>query len=286
MRARNGWREVLGALGVYFVWQYLVWVTGRQPAGPAMLHGRAVWHLEGVLGLDVEPWLQRAAASVPGLVTWANLYYALAHVAIVGGMLLATWWRGSMDAYRDTRGLLLGVTGLSFLLQLWQCAPLRLLGVGVRDTALSQGVSVYQATEGHVDIYSALPSLHVGWALAVAWVVYRHGRGPWRWLMLHGPLTVLAVIVTGNHSVVDCVAAAAVVGVVGGVLFGRLGHDRRHLRATGQGQDLRGGAPVAERGRLGAAMLLGDANQSSQRGNDHGVRTGGPLVATWARAAR
>ena len=49
----------------------------------------------------------------------------------------------------------------------------------------------------------------------MSWPASRLTRGPWRWAwLLHPALTLLVVVVTGNHYWVDGIVAAALLGVV------------------------------------------------------------------------
>lgn len=204
-------RELGVGLVVYVVWQYLVWLSRRSSPGPAMVHGRELWRLEGALHVRCELWLQQLVGHSSQLVQASNLYYDSAHV--LGMALALVWaWRSGAAVYRQLRTVVLVVTGLALAAQSWQVAPLRVLGVGLIDTAKLRGVSIYELAHDKVDQFSAFPSLHVGWALVVSWVLLRHGRS-WltRLAALHGPVTALVVIVTGNHSVADVVAAAALV---------------------------------------------------------------------------
>ena len=57
-----------------------------------------------------------------------------------------------------------------------------------------------------------MPSVHVGWALIVAFAVITVSRSRWRWLAAGYPLlTLLVVVVTANHFWLDGVAAAVLV---------------------------------------------------------------------------
>jgi hypothetical protein len=60
-----------------------------------------------------------------------------------------------------------------------------------------------------------MPSLHVGWAVWVAWVVVTHStRRCVRVLAVAYPIgTTLVVVATANHYLLDAVAGAAVVAV-------------------------------------------------------------------------
>jgi membrane-bound ClpP family serine protease len=84
------------------------------------------------------------------------------------------------------------------------------------DTAMRYGQSVYGSVGGfNADQLSAMPSVHVGWALLVALVVVQVSKSRWRWLALAYPgLTVLAVTVTANHYWLDGIVAALILGLV------------------------------------------------------------------------
>ena len=73
------------------------------------------------------------------------------------------------------------------------------------DTAAVYGQSVYSAAGGfEADQLSAMPSVHVGWAILVAIAIISVTRSRWRWLAVAYPvLTTLAVVVTANHFWLD-----------------------------------------------------------------------------------
>ena len=61
------------------------------------------------------------------------------------------------------------------------------------DTALKYGQSVYSWGGGlEADEYSAMPSVHVGWALIVAITVITVSRCRWRWLAAVYPVLTLS----------------------------------------------------------------------------------------------
>ena len=98
-------------------------------------------------------------------------------------------------------------------------APPRMYpGLGFVDTAHQYGQSVYGAVgTGISDQLSAMPSVHVGWAVLVGLAAVLFGTSKWRWVVVaHPVLTIAAVTVTANHwwldgivAVVLLVAAAA-----------------------------------------------------------------------------
>jgi hypothetical protein len=92
------------------------------------------------------------------------------------------------------------------------------------------GQSVYGSDAGfNPDQLSAVPSVHIGWALIVAIVIVHVSRSRWRWLALSYPvLTTLAVVVTANHFWLD--GAAAVVLLALALLAQRAGQAIRRRR--------------------------------------------------------
>ena len=108
-------------------------------------------------------------------------------------------------------------TGVSLLIQLITVAPPRLLAsTGMVDTAVQYGQSVYAWSGGFdADEFSAMPSVHVGWAIIVAIAVITVSRRRWRWLAAAYPvLTLLVVVVTANHFWLDGIAAGLLVALV------------------------------------------------------------------------
>ena len=83
---------------------------------------------------------------------------------------------------------------------------------GMVDTAIEYGQSVYSATAGfNPDQLSAMPSVHVGWAVLVAILIIGAARTRWRWLwLLYPAATTLIVAVTANHFWADGIVATAV----------------------------------------------------------------------------
>jgi len=108
-------------------------------------------------------------------------------------------------------------TGICLLVQFIPVAPPRMLpSTGMMDTAVLYHQSVYSNASGFdPDQLSAMPSVHVGWALLVAVAIIASARSRWRWLALLYPvMTTLAVIVTANHFWLDGIVAAVILALV------------------------------------------------------------------------
>lgn len=195
-------REVGIAVGLFVVWQYLVWLKGRHTPVGAITRGRTIFDAERMLHIDVETWTQHVTRP---LWTALNDYYSIAHVAVMAafvGYLIAR----HRDYWRAYRLILFTTTFVGLAIQfVWASAPPRFINRGIIDTANVGGFSVYHAAGNMVDQYSTFPSLHVAWAAIISYIGYRiGGRLKYVWAF-HLPATVLVVIATGNHFILDCV---------------------------------------------------------------------------------
>jgi hypothetical protein len=198
-------------------------------------HGTAVHHLRELLGLerglhlDLEAgvnawWVQHHWLLVAG-----NWYYAVMHFAVPALVLLLLLLRRP-DVYQPVRSALIVTTLLGLaVFWLWPVAPPRLLPHGgyVDAVALlpTLGGGPYSGPYGvGENPYAAVPSLHVAWALwaaAACWLLTR--RVGYRLLAcVHVALTVVVIVATANHLLLDAVAGAAVT-VLGAVVVAGVG---------------------------------------------------------------
>jgi len=176
-----------------------------------------------------------------------NLYYAGLHFAVLTGCLIWLFVR-YRDSYFRVRTTVVLFTGFALLVQFIPVAPPRMLSDGMVDTAVEYGQSVYGSVAGfNPDQLSAMPSVHVGWALLVAIVIVNVSRSRWRWLALGYPvMTTLAVVVTANHFWLDGAAAAILLALA--LLVQRAGQAiRRKLQAR---------AAAAARAAAGSASQM------------------------------
>jgi hypothetical protein len=208
-------RETALVLGLFALWQYAGSFSLLGPGG-AIGRARWIWHLERALHLPSETAIQRFFLPHPLFIEFFNLYYLSLHFPVLIACLvwLFVWHRGSYGRWRTT---LVAFTGISLLVQLIPVAPPRMLPItGLVDTAVVYHQSVYSTASGFdPDQLSAMPSVHIGWALLVAIAVITTARTRWRWLIVLYPvMTTLAVIVTANHFWLDGIAAAVILVAV------------------------------------------------------------------------
>jgi hypothetical protein len=233
-------QETAILLALFALWQLAGSFSLVGPDG-AVARAQWIWHAERVVHMPSETEIQRAFLGHPLLVQGLNLYYASLHFVVLIGCLIwvYAWHRRQ---YPQVRITLVLFTAGALLIQFLPVAPPRMLpGDGMVDTAARYGQSVYGSVAGfNADQLSAMPSVHVGWALLVALVVVQVSRSRWRWLALGYPvLTLLAVVVTANHFWLDGIAAALLLGLALAV--------QRAGRAVRRGiRSRRGGGPGRE----------------------------------------
>jgi len=202
-------RETAVVLALFGMWQLAGTYVLMGPEG-AVDRGQWIWHAERAVHLPSETVVQHAFLPRPLIVQALNLYYAGLHFVVVIGCLIwvYVWHRRQYPKVRTTLVLF---TAAALLVQFIPVAPPRMLpGDGMIDTAVRYGQSVYGSVAGfNADQLSAMPSVHIGWALLAALVIVEVSGSRWRWLALAYPLlTMLAVVVTANHYWLDGIAAA------------------------------------------------------------------------------
>jgi hypothetical protein len=194
-------------------------LAAKRPTG-AFSHAADIWHIERFLRLPNEADVQQAVIGWHGLMSAVNLHYQVGYVVSVVGSLVWIYVRHP-EYYIWYRRFLTLVTFIGLIGHIvFPMAPPRLLtGDDVVDTAELFGHAVYGPVgTGLSNQYAAMPSLHVGWAVvvAVAFVVVLRSR--WRWLaVLHPVITLLVVVVTGNHFWMDGIVVSVIVAVAAAV---------------------------------------------------------------------
>src|SRR5258708_11014298 len=208
-------RETALVLVLFAVWQFAGSFSVMGP-GDALARSRWIWHLERVTYLPSETSVQRLFLPHPLIVQALNLYYDVLHFPVLIACLIWLWVRHRVR-YIRARTTLVAFTAACLLIQLIPVAPPRMLpGTSLVDTPVLYHQSVYQTHTGFdADQLSAMPSVHVGWAILVAIMVITAARAPFRWLALLYPVaTTLAGVVTANHFWLDGVVAGLLLAMV------------------------------------------------------------------------
>lgn len=203
-------REMTMIAGLYTMWQLAgtLSVTG---AHGAIARAHWILRVEQDAQLPSELSVQHALTGNALVAQAANLYYASMHFTMLFVFLVWLFVR-HRDRYRPVRRVLALTTFACLLIQLIPVAPPRMLP-GFTDTAERYGQSVYGGGFA-ADQLSAMPSVHVAWAVLIGVATVRIGTGAGRWLgPVHAVLTILVVVATANHFWADGIVAVFVLGV-------------------------------------------------------------------------
>lgn len=204
-------REVALVLGLYALWNFAGRLSLMRIDG-AIERGRSIARFQDALGMPSEVGVQGLFIGHDVAIRALNVYYAWLHVPTMVVFLVWLFVR-HRDRYPAWRTSLALLTAACFVIQLVPVAPPRMFGdLGFVDTGYVFGQSVY-GPPGHPGPaeLSAMPSLHVGWAVLIGWAVVAVSANPWRLCALAHPLlTVLVVTATANHWWLDGVVAACI----------------------------------------------------------------------------
>ncbi|TYB39366.1 inositol phosphorylceramide synthase [Actinomadura chibensis] len=199
---------------VLLVYEYGRHLADGRPA-QAFSNARWVWDAERALRLPDEASLQNWALGWDGWVRAANQYYVRVHFPATTVFLVWVWFRHRPAWPRVRAAVVLSAAASLALHFAFPLAPPRMLpGHGLIDLMRAYGPSAYAAEPGSglANQFAAMPSLHVGWALLVAWGVVRYGRSRWRYVLAaHPVITLLVVVLTANHYWLDGVVGSAIV---------------------------------------------------------------------------
>ena len=221
---RNGyrvywWLEIMLVLAFYGVYSAIRNGTEGETAS-AFTNARHLIRAERALGLYHEELLQDWALHWQPLVVTMNYFYGSFHLFLTG--LVGIWlFRRHADDYPLWRNTLLITTALALVgFITWPLMPPRLLPAdyGFVDT-LARYPTFWSFNSGAVskisNQYAAMPSLHCAWALWVACVCWPRVRSRAARVAAaaYPVLTVIAIVLTGNHYFLDAVGGFAILGV-------------------------------------------------------------------------
>jgi membrane-associated phospholipid phosphatase len=194
--------------------------------GEAFWHGTLVIETERRLQAFIEPTLQDFVERSNVLVAATTYTYWLSQFAVVGIALLWVYFRHH-HRFAALRNWLIGANLIGLLgYVLMPTAPPRMFPEwGFTDTLAELSGVNQQSVAFLANPYAAMPSLHAMDALIVALVmasVCRSRAAKVLWLIWPAWVS-FAVMGTGNHFWLDCVAGFAVSILTGVILFrGRL----------------------------------------------------------------
>jgi hypothetical protein len=209
-RVRHGrwWIEVLIAVVGYELYSAVQSLTTGHIGADA--HAADVIRAEHSLHIWIEPAFNHFATVHAWIGVSAGYYYELTHVGGTAAVLIYLWWR-ARPQYAALRNVLITMSIPALLVYgLWPVAPPRLAVAGITDTLVAHNIlGAAHVHGGFVNLYAAMPSLHVAWAAWCAGAIIVTSSSPWKHLAwLYPTATTLAVVATGNHFLIDCLAGA------------------------------------------------------------------------------
>jgi hypothetical protein len=219
----RGWgdigRQLVFVVGVYVLYQLVngLIATGNpyKPFGDAM----KIIDVERTLHVFVEPSIQAWALTQRWLMDAADWAYLYSHYVITAGVLAFIYFRrnGSFYFVRNMFAIAMLIALVGYAV--FPTAPPTLMPEWGFTDALSQffGVSHIDgnsAATAFVNIYAAVPSMHVCFAVMTGWPMSRLVRRRWAkvaW-MLYPVWITFVVVATGNHYLTDVFLGALTAG--------------------------------------------------------------------------
>ncbi|MFG3257777.1 bifunctional glycosyltransferase 87/phosphatase PAP2 family protein [Streptomyces sp. NPDC048172] len=205
-------------------WAYS-WVRGHAPDSRHLAegHGDQILAIERFLHIDMEHALNHLAVRTGWLRDFSDFYYTTFHF-LVPITLLGFLYARRPARYRESRTALSFATLLALIgFWLYPLAPPRLMpGLGYVDTAhgpQDPNNPDFGALTELSNQYAAMPSLHVGWSLWCAVVVWKLTGRYWLRALgaLYPALTCFVVMATANHYLLDAVGGVLVVSAGFGI---------------------------------------------------------------------
>jgi PAP2 superfamily len=219
---RSGWRrQFLVFLAAYASYCLARWLFAGDPS-TAVRHAHWVLRLERGMHVAIEGSVQHAFDT--GVLIWALSNVYLAAQLVVPPAAFIWLYRHAPEVYRGLRNTVLATWLIAIpIYATFPVAPPRLAEAGIVDTVTKQaGVALTGRSTIFYNPLAAVPSLHVGVAVAIGIALFVALRSRWAktLALLWGPIVALAVVATGNHYLFDI--AAGLVTTLAGFAAARL----------------------------------------------------------------
>jgi hypothetical protein len=202
-----------GLLGALLALYLFLRYSMKGSIGDAVSNAHHVVQVERAFGVFSESNIQALALHSKDMILFLNTYYLFAHFTVTS-LFFAWMLIRKPAAYPRVRRVLILMTAMGLAIHAaYPLAPPRMLpDLGFIDTGHLFGPSPYGDTsKGLANQFAAMPSLHFGWALLVAWGAIKYSRSRWRrMLVLHPVLTLAAIIITANHYWLDAAVATCI----------------------------------------------------------------------------
>jgi hypothetical protein len=204
----------LATIGAGYAAYSLVRLAIRAGRQAAFAHAALLWQTEWRLHLTAEPYLNHLAAAHFVLAEAAGYYYGLLHFLVTPLVLAWLYLRRPAAFPRLRSALVLATAAANVVFWAWPAAPPRFSVPGMTDILVTRdilGAAHPRGATSLVNLYAAMPSLHVAWAAWCALAVVTATRGRWRHLAwLYPAATTLVVLASANHFLLDAAGGLAI----------------------------------------------------------------------------
>jgi membrane-associated phospholipid phosphatase len=247
------WRDLLRQIALFGAAYVLYQVvrgfadgSGYKPFGDAT----RIINFERVLHVFVEPSIQQWVSARHWLMDVADWTYLNAHYVVTLGVLAWLYLRRN-DSFYFVRNMFMVAMAIALVgYWLYPTAPPRLMTEWGFTDSIQQltGITVeHGAGSAFLNAYAAVPSMHVCFAILVAWPMAvlsgrRLAKVAWSGYPL---LIVFAVVATGNHYLID-VFLGALTAAASAIISNRwLARARPHAWSFATGGQRAEKAPLA-----------------------------------------
>lgn len=219
----HGWidvfRQLALFLGAYFAYALVRGlVEGR--ANAAFAHARELVHIERSLHMFVEPSVQAWASGSHFVMVVSSWLYVNAQGPITITALLVLYLRHNSSFYFVRNMLMIAMAIALVAYLVFPTAPPRFLPeqgfIDTVDNVAHVNVSGSSASISTlVNIYAAVPSMHVAFALMIGWPLARLARSSVArvaWIVYPLIMT-FVIVVTANHFIADALLGALTAGI-------------------------------------------------------------------------
>jgi membrane-associated phospholipid phosphatase len=213
----RGWGDVLRQVslfvGAYLLYQLVRGVLDGNDVAKATWNAYKVINLERTLHIFVEPSIQTWALNKRWLIDIADWTYLNAHYVVTIGALVWIYLRRNESFYFVRNTFMVAMVFALVGYALYPTAPPRLMPAWGFTDSIQQftGITVeHGPSSALLNLYAAIPSMHVCFALMIGWPLARLVKNPFAkvaWALY--PLFItFVVIATGNHYLTDVVLGA------------------------------------------------------------------------------
>jgi hypothetical protein len=215
---RDALRQFLLFAASYALYQVVRGLVDGNDVGRASWNATRIIDLERTLHVFAEPSIQAWTSNVHWLMYGSDWVYLNAHYVVTIGVLLYLYTRRyeSFCFVRNTIMVAMAIALVGYAV--FPTAPPRLMPEWGFTDSIRQftGFTIEDhSVKSLLNLYAAVPSIHVCFAILVGWPMARLVRRRWTaalWL-LYPLLVTFAVVATGNHYFTDAFLAAVTAGL-------------------------------------------------------------------------